>query len=66
MVQRKNVRRIISRMRNILSNNRDLLEDKEVKEWLKVVYSLLLEHGSSRDKEFFEAICPYLFNEFKD
>jgi len=66
VVQKKSVKRIISKMRAILSKNKDLLEDEVVKEWLKVVYPLVLEHASASDKEFFERIYPYLFNEFKN
>ena len=62
MVQRKNVRSIISRIRSILSKNKKLLEDEEVKRWLRVIYPLLLEHASTRDKEFFKRLCPSLFN----
>ena len=58
----KNVRYIISKIKLILMKNEELLRDKDVRKWLKVVYPLLLEHSSVSDKEFFESIYPELFD----
>ena len=63
MPRNGNVRYVVSRIRAILQRNMELLKDRDVKRWLKLLYPLLLEHASMRDKEFFESICPYLFNE---
>ena len=54
---------IVSRIRSILQNNMELLKDNDVRKWLKLLYPLLLEHGSMWDKEFFERLYPYLFDE---
>jgi len=56
-------RKITSKIRRILERNNELLRDKEVRKWLRLVYPLLLEHSSVRDKEFFEGLYPNLFNE---
>lgn len=58
----REIQRIVSRIRSILSNNKKLLEDEEVKRWLRIIYPLLLEHASVRDKEFFKRLGPSLFN----
>ena len=58
----KNVRYIISKIKLILMRNEELLRDKDVRKWLKVVYPLLLEHSSVSDKEFFESIYSELFD----
>lgn len=63
MVRKSKVRYIISRIRYILLRNMDLLKDEDVKKWLKLMYPLLLEHSSARDKEFFESLSTYLFGE---
>ena len=59
----RNARYIVSRIRLILENNDRLLRDKDVKKWLKLVYPLILEHSSARDKEFFKLLGTYLFDE---
>ena len=59
----KNARYVVSRIRALLQNNMELLKDKDVKKWIRAMYPLLLEHSSSRDKEFFKSIYPYLFSE---
>ena len=58
------VRRILREMRRMLESNPKLLKDPEVKKWLRFAYPLILEYGSLRDKEFFEAIYSELFEEF--
>ena len=62
MARNSKIRYIISIIRRILSRNIELLEDNEVRRWLQVMYPLLLEHSSSRDKEFFKSIYPELFD----
>ena len=61
---RKNERvtRIISNVRKIIEENPSILNDEDVKRWLRLVYPLLLEHGSLGEKEFFKMIYTELFD----
>lgn len=59
----RNARYVISRIRLILERNVELLKDEDIRKWLRVVYPLLLEHASMRDKEFFKSLSTYLFDE---
>ena len=61
---RKNERvaRIISNVRKIIEENPSILNDEDVKRWLRLVYPLLLEHGSLREKKFFKMIYTELFD----
>jgi hypothetical protein len=58
----RNVRYTVSRIKAILQRNTELLKDEDVRRWLRLLYPLLLEHSSVRDKEFFESIYSELFD----
>ncbi len=60
--KKKKVTCIINRIRKIIEEDPSILNDRDVKRWVRLVYPLLLEHGSVRDKEFFESIYSELIN----
>ena len=59
----RNASYIVSRIRLILERNIELLKDEDVRRWLRIIYPLLLEHASMRDKEFFKSLSTYFFDE---
>ncbi len=58
--KRDKVTRILSEIVYILKRNPNLLNDKEVREWIITIYGIAIVYGDSRVRKFFKDLRPKL------